>query len=295
MWNLYRAELQKTVGNKWVTGFLLWIFPVGALGVLVFVSLLALAMENFAQNFFAEPPLWTDTVIAVWGFPTNTLVQMLLLGLTAVTFAGEYQWGTWKNILPRHRRPALIGVKFLTLGTLVVFSFVLMSIIVGLGFAVLTRIADVPYGPAISAAVLRQFTGDYALNAALAFITVLITAVYAAFAAMLMRSMVGGIVVGLGFVIIEPVTAFLFMPLAAWLEWDWLLHIFRFTPTYNVNNISSWVRFDTPTNLSHFFFEMRNLTPPVDSVTFSLTVLAVWLVVGIGLILVLFKRQDITG
>lgn len=295
MWNLYRAELQKTVGNRWVVGFLLWIFPVGALGVLVFVSLLALAMENFAQNFFTTPPLWTDTVIAVWSFPTNTLVQMLLLGLTAVTFAGEYQWGTWKNILPRHRRMALIGVKFLTLGTLVVFSFVLMSIIVGFGFGVLTRIVDVPYGPALSATVLREFAADYTLNATLAFVTVLITAVYAAFAAMLMRSMVGGIVVGLFIVIVEPVTAFLFMPIAAWMEWDWLLHIVRFTPTYNVNNISSWVRFDVPTNLSNFFFEMRGLTPPVDSVAFSLTVLAIWLAVGLSLILVLFDRQDITG
>lgn len=295
MWNLFRAELQKTVGNKWVAGFLLWIFPVGALAAILVTTLLALLVDSLAENMFVDPPLWTDTAITVWNLPTNILVQMLLLGLTAVTFAGEYQWGTWKNIIPRHRRPALIGVKFLTLGMLVVFAFVLMSIIVGLGFAVLTRIADVPYGPALSTVVLRQFAGDYALNATLAFIAVLITAVYAAFAAMLMRSMVGGIVVGLGFVIIEPVTAFLFMPLAAWLEWDWLLHIVRFTPTYNVSNIHSWAQSDAPTQLSQFFFEMRGLTPPVDSVAFSLTVLAAWLVVGIGLILVLFQRQDITG
>lgn len=293
MWNLYRAELQKAVGNRWVIGFLLWIFPVGALGVILFVALLALVMDT--QNMFVDPPLWTDTVISVWNLPTNTLVQMLLLGLTAVTFAGEYQWGTWKNIIPRHRRPALIGVKFLTLGTLVVFAFVLMSIIVGLGVGVLTRIAGVPYGPAVSTAVLRAFAGDYALQASLAFMAVLITAVYAAFAAMLMRSMVGGIIVGLGFVIVEPISAFLLMPLATLLEQDWLLHLVRFTPTYNVNNISAWVRTDAPTTLSQFFFEVRGLTPPVDSVAFSLAVLLAWLVVGIGLILLLFQRQDITG
>lgn len=294
MLNLFYAELQKTVGNRWVTGFLLWIFPVGALGVLLFAGLMALAMEDFARNFFNGSALWTELMIGVWSFPTNTLVQMLLLGLTAVTFAGEYQWGTWKNIIPRRRRGALIGVKFLTLGTLVVLAFVLMSLIVGVGGTAIAHLAGMETGPALTLTVLREFLGDYSLHAALAFITVLITAVYAAFAAMLMRSMLGGIVVGLFIVIVEPVAAFLFMPLAAWLEWDRLLHIARFTPTYNVSNVSAWVRFDEPTNLSHFFFEMRGLAPPVDSLGFSLGVLALWLAVGLGLIFWLFGRQDIS-
>ena len=163
MLNLYHAELQKTIGNRWVLGFLLWIFPVGAFGVVIIYTLLAFFFENFGENFFQIPPEWTTTMISVWSFPTNTLGQMFLIGLTAVSFAGEYQWGTWKNILPRRRRYALIGVKFLTLGTLVLFAFTLMSIIVGVGFGVISAVAGIEYGPAFSGEVFIEFLGDYAL------------------------------------------------------------------------------------------------------------------------------------
>lgn len=296
MWNLYRAEIEKIVGNRWTTGFLLWIFPVGAAGVMVVISLLALLIDDFGKNFFyGGPPLWTEAMVGVWGFPTNTLGQMFLIGLTAVTFAGEYQWGTWKNIVPRHQRIALIGVKFLALGTLVVFSFALMSLIIGVGMGVVASISGLSYGPALSVEVLAAFLKDYGLQASVAFITVLITAVYAALAAMFMRSILGGVLVGLGIVIIEPVTAFLLMPLSTLLEWPWLLQLVRFTPSYNVNNVVSWVQNDAPNLMATTFFDAQGLTPPADSIGFSLAVLAVWVTLGIGLIVWLFERQDISA
>ena len=60
--------------------------------------------------------MWTDTFMASWGFANNLFGRMFLLGFTAVTFAGEYQWGTWKNIIPRQRRSLLIMAKFINLG-----------------------------------------------------------------------------------------------------------------------------------------------------------------------------------
>jgi hypothetical protein len=295
MINLYRAELQKTIGNRWVTGFLLWIFPIGALGVIIFVSLMALAFDQFAQNFFGGDPLWTEAMIGVWSMPTNVMGQMFLIGLTAVTFAGEYQWGTWKNIIPRRRRMALIGVKFLTLGTLVVFAFVVMSIIVGIGSGIIAAVAGMEYGPTLSQEVVIEFLGNYTLQATLAFITVLITAIYAALAAMLMRSILGGVLVGLGLVIIEPIVAFLLMPLAQWFNANNLLHLIRLTPTYNINNIYSWARFDEPSRMFSSLFEASGLSLSPDSLGFSLVVLAAWVALGIGLILLLFEGQDISS
>jgi len=295
MINLYRAELQKTIGNRWVTGFLLWIFPIGALGVMVFVSLMALVLENFAENFFDGTPLWTESMIGVWSMPTNIIGQMFLIGLTVMTFAGEYQWGTWKNIIPRRRRYALIAVKFLTLGTLVVFAFVVMSIIVGIGGGIVAAAAGLECGPALSQDVITEFLRNYSLQAMLAFLTVLITAIYAAFTAMLMRSILGGALVGLGLIIIEPIVAFLLMPIAHWLDWNNLLHLIRFTPTYNINNIYSWSRFDEPSLMFSGVFEAGGLSISADSLAFSLVVLTAWVTVGIGLILLLFERQDISS
>ncbi len=295
MINLYRAELQKIIGNRWVSGMLLWIFPIGALGVAIFVAFLALLIQDFDSRFFNEPPLWTNTMIGVWDFPTNMLGQMFLIGLTAVTFAGEYQWGTWKNVLPRQRRTAVILVKFLALGTLVVFAFALMAVILGVGYGVIAKIAGIAYGPALSQNVLIEFLKDFGLQAALAFFTVLITAIYAALAAMFMRSILGGVLVGLGIIIVEPVSSFIIIPISTLLENEKLLHIIRFTPTYNVDNIRSLVRFDAPSLMFSWIFEANNLGDVHNSIGLSLFILTIWIVLGMGLIIWLFKRQDISS
>ena len=295
MINLYRAELQKIIGNRWVSGLLLWVFPVGAFGVIVFVAIMALFIQDFDSQFFNEPPLWTSTMIGVWNFPTNTLGQMFLIGLTAVTFAGEYQWGTWKNILPRQRRTAVILVKFLALGTLVVFTFLLMSIILGVGYGFITKIAGIEYGPAFSQDVFVEFIKDYGLQAMLAFFTVLITSVYAALAAMLMRSILGGVMVGLGIIIVEPVSSFILIPIATLLERENLLQLIRFTPTYNVDNIRSLVSADVPSQMFTWIFEANNLGNVQNSLGLSLFILTVWVTLGISLILWLFNRQDISS
>jgi ABC-2 type transport system permease protein len=44
----------------------------------------------------------------------NPLVQLLLIIGAAVVFAGEYGWKTWRSILPRSERTALLLAKFVT-------------------------------------------------------------------------------------------------------------------------------------------------------------------------------------
>lgn len=294
MGNVLRAEFLKMVGNRWVTGLLIWVFPMGALGFVGLMALLALLIPSFRANVFFEPPLWTNAFLGPWGFANNLFGRIFLLGFTAVTFAGEYEWGTWKNIVPRQRRGQLIMAKFINLGVLILIAFGLMSLILGLGQGLLARIVDVPYGPEVTGEVLQEFLGDYALQATLAFSSVLIASIYAALSAMMMQSILGGILVGIGISIVEPLVFGMNLGLARLFDSVWFVHLGRISPFYNIENVNAWVRRGQAIDWLKPSFRLFDQPAPVDSMRFSVLVLAVWLALGIGLVLVLFQRQDIT-
>ena len=83
MSDLLRAELQKMVGNRWATGFLVWVFPAGAFGFVGIGALVALLSPGFRENL--SPLLWTDNFMVPWGFANNLFGRTFLLGFTAVT------------------------------------------------------------------------------------------------------------------------------------------------------------------------------------------------------------------
>lgn len=292
MFNILRAEWQKMVGNKWTTGLLIWLFPAGAFGFVSVAILIAFLSPNFRDNI--TPLLWTDNFLEPWDFASNLFGRTFLLGFTAVTFAGEYQWGTWKNIVPRQRRSLLIFAKFINVSVLILLAFGLMSIIFGFGYGVLSQIADVTYGPEVTKAVIQKFSKEYALQATLTFLSVMIASVYAALSALLMQSILGGIIVGIGISVAEPLIIPGSLSLANMFDKAVFLHLGRFTPYYNIENISSWVRNEKAVTWLTLPFERFKETAPVDSMSFSVWVLSAWLILGIGLVLVLFQRQDIT-
>lgn len=296
MMSLFRAEWQKTVGNRWLTGFLVWVFPVGALAIMVLWIVAALFNDNirYLENAGGEWT-WTADMITAWGFPSNLLGRLLLMGLTAVIFAGEYQWGTWKNIVPQRPRWQLILIKFFTVCVLIFVAFNLTALFWAGGRAIVAWLGERPYGPALSGAVLRDFLGDYALAAGLAFTAVIITAVFAALAAIITRSILGALVVGLVISIVEPVILVGLFLTANILEQPGWLHLYRLTVGYNIANVQSWIVLDEPTPVLKFVMEQLGGTAPVDGVAFSLGVLAVWLVLGLTLVVYLFQRQDISS
>ncbi len=293
MISVLRAEWQKMVGNRWTTGFLIWIFPVGSLALVAGLTLLALLSPRFRTNF--TPLLWTDNFMVPWTFANNLFGRTFLLGFTAVTFAGEYQWSTWKNIVPRQRRSLLILAKFINLTVLILLAFGLMSLIFGFGYGLLTRIAGHTYGPDVTGEVLREFLSDYALLAVLTFISVIIASIYAALSAMLMRSILGGIMVGVGISIVEPLVIPLTMSMALMFNSSFFLHLGRFSPYYSIENVKSWLQLDQGLSWLEVPFQRFDTAVPIDSMSFSVAVLTGWLVVGIGLVLYLFQRQDITA
>lgn len=295
MLDLFRAELAKIIGNRWTTGLLLWVFPVGALGIGLFMLGVLVVSPNTYQRMFEYPYQWTNMVLGAWAFPSNPLGHMFLVGLTAVSFAGEYQWGTWKNILPYRSRAALLGVKFVTLSVLIIAAFLVTSVVFGGGFALLSTLAGKPLSPPVTPAALSDLWSDYLLQAALSYLSILVVSIYVAISASIMRSVVGGVMVGMLFVSVEPAIGFLFPPLALRWEQPLYLTISRLTPSYNFANIRSWIQAGQPSQPYLPFYQKLGLTVPADSYGFSLLVLTGWVIVGLALILWIFQRQDISS
>ncbi len=296
MRDLFRAEWLKIAGNRWVAGCLVWIFPLGALAFLLVVGAILLLSSSARQGFRQdEAVLWTEQAIGVWDFPNNPLGRLILLGFTAVVFAGEYQWGTWKNIVPRNRRFSLVLVKFVALGVFVVLAFALMSVLWAAGWGVLARIAGASYGPRISAGVIRDFAGDYVLAASLAFTSTIIAAGYAALAGMLTRSILGGVIVGFAVTFAENLSIVVLLLIGWLLDIPKAVLAYRFTPGYNLLNVASWISEKAPGVVRPY----ENGTHPdivlSDSLEFSVLVLAVWVVGLILLTGLLFRRQDLTS
>lgn len=295
-WNLFRAEWLKVAGNRWVAIGLVWIFPIVAT---LFMALLALilALDSGARaNFGVEETYqWTDLAVGVWNIPNHPFLRVILLGFTAVVFAGEYQWQTWKNTIPRNNRVALIVAKFVTVGLFVMLVFVLTSILVAVGFGFLLWISGHSYGPALTTDVLTDFLQDYAVQASTAFTTTIISAGYAALAGMFTRSILGGVITGFILTVAESVS-FIGLMLVGWfLDIPRIVELFRFAPLYNVLNVLSWINESVPGEMTFYEDDPANLITLSDSLSFSLIVLAAWVVGIIALTAFLFHRQDITS
>jgi ABC-2 type transport system permease protein len=291
MWaKLFRAEWYKITGNRWATGCMIWVFPALAVLVTVLALLAAVFSSRFRMEVNNDPAVWTDVAILPWLIPNNPLGRGLLLGFTAVLFAGEYQWDTWKVIVPRSQRVPLILVKFLAVALFVVFAFTLMSILLTTGLGMISLVAGASYGPELGRDVLANFAEDYGLQMLYAFVSTIIAAGYASLAAMITRSILGSVITG---IVVSIGETFLFVPLyliASLLGEDSILHIYRFIPSYNLLNLFSWLNGETPGGL-----EFPSGKIVVDSQLFAEAVLAAWVIGLVALTAYTFQRQDITN
>ncbi|MCC7206107.1 MAG: ABC transporter permease [Anaerolineae bacterium] len=283
--SLFRAEWRKIGGNRPVILFMIWIFPIGAVVVTIFALLVNLSMPHE----FRTRPNWVEQLLLPWYFPGSELGRLLMLSFTSVVLAGEYQWGTWKGILVRHDRAAIILVKFLTVNAYMLVAFALTSILMGIGGALVAASAGAPYGPPITGDLLGGFARQYLLQVALAVVTTTIGAGYAAVAAIYSRSILGGVMTGLGLATVEVLLPLILNVLARLLRLPEIVALYRLSPTYNIGNAGSWLLqgqgAETP---------MLTMTLEPLSLGVSLLILAGWVVGLVGLTVWLFRRQDIT-
>ncbi len=292
--NLFRAEWIKIAGNRWSAVALVWIFPIGAAGIVALLALVLALDADARANFGVEETYrWTDLAVGVWNVPNNPFLRVILLSFTAVVFAGEYQWQTWKSTVPRNSRVALILTKFVTLGVFVLLAFVLTSLIIAVGFGVLASIADYDYGPAVTGAVLADFSEDYAIQASTTFTTTIISAGYAALAAMVTRSILGGVLLSFAITIAESFSVLGLVLIGYFLDIPKIVHLYRLTPLYNVLNVLSWVNENRAIDMGLFEGDPARVIILSDSLSFSLVALVGWVVGVVALAVFLFQRQDI--
>ncbi len=289
MWiSLFRAEWTKIIGNRWVTAGLIWIFPGLAVLATIIGLLLALFSAAFREGLQGDPAIWTEVAILPWLVPNNPLGRALLLGFAAVLFAGEYQWNTWKAIVPRSRRVPLILVKFAAVAAFVLLTFALTSLLLTLGVGLISLAAGADYGPIPDGAALAEFGEDYGLQVFYAFLTTVIASGIAALVAMITRSILASALISILIAIGETLLLFPLYLLAVLTRTEGILHLYRFLPGYNLISLFGWLAGETPEG-----FELLSGEVIVDGRLFSATVLSFWVIGLVSLTAYLFNRQDL--
>ena len=106
MVNLFRAEWVKIAGNRWVAGCLVWIFPILAVAFVMLMSVI-MALSPAAREFLRGARQWTERR-SPSEYPQQSAGAAGAVRLYSGCLCGEYQWQTWKNVVPRNRRSLLI-------------------------------------------------------------------------------------------------------------------------------------------------------------------------------------------
>jgi hypothetical protein len=294
MLDLLRAEWKKVNRNFRITAFLVWIVPVGMVAFFTVMIILGFFSEGQKQiSLSTSTGQWTTDMLSIWDFvgtfPSNILYELLPLAFVAVVFAGEYQWGTWRNLLPRTRRTYLILVKLVIVVTLVMISLVLTSVFNLIGYGLIHQSVGVSYGPELNNDVLQGFLSD---GLVMVFVTLIIVTFLAGFgmlAAIATRSILGGLMVSFVIVLFEGLSRGLLQLLSIWFKAPGLVRVGLYLPSYNLENLRSWLLLGKAQ-----IMELAGLSMQVG-LGFSFAVLAVWLVGLVGLTLFVFERQDITA
>ncbi len=297
MLGLLRAELLKAAKHYRLTSFLVWVYPVGLAAFYLIGLPMALLSPEAEQGLRAGcPGDWTADGAAVWSilftFPGSVFGKLLPLSFMAVMFAGEYEWGTWKNLIPRNRRHRLLLSKMLALCLMVSLSFVVLSMIPLAGQTLGCRLLGSEAGRPLTGAAMGEFLRSNGQQALLGGITLVIMSALAALGALLTRSILGALLVSLGASLLDPLSIGALSIARTLLNLPRITDLYLWTTSYNLDNLHSWfVSGQTLTGLT----PDSPLFTHGQSPTGSLAVLAVWILGLLGLAIVLFRRQDITS
>jgi len=292
MRNLLRSEWMKATTNVPLISFLIWILPVGiaaSFTIFIVLGFFSESMHTALDEFSTGQ--WTTDMVLVWtfvtSFPANIFGRMAPLAFIVTGFAGEYQWDTWKNIIPRSRRTSLILSKLTVLVAVVMLSLLITSLILGIMQIIGHAIRAAPYGPSLNAEVFGDFCLNYAQMILIALISVVILGGSGALAAILTRSILGGLLASFFFSVLDAMSMGGLIFLGSLFNRPDLINLYLYTPSYNLDNLRSW-------------FENGSAYIPMPTFTaspgagISLVILLAWIVTLVGSSLLIFRRQDIT-
>ncbi|MFN2297362.1 MAG: ABC transporter permease [Anaerolineales bacterium] len=294
MIDLLRAEWKKTIWNYKLTGFLVWSFPVGVLGFYTVMLAGGLINRPWVEGMLVTGAgTWTEDAIGAWGmllaFPFTVLSRMMPLAFMAAVFAGEYQSGMWKNLIPRNRRANLILAKIAVVAGLMTLSLIATSVITIAGQAIGRYWLQWEYGPAVSGEVVSDFAARYVQTVLLGIDILIILAAFAAIAAMLTRSTLGGLLVVFLFSTVDSLSMYLLLLLGEIFSIPEIVNLYRYTPQCSIDNAQSLIRTGAAVRLP------LEVLPTGPDLGFSLVMLVLWTAGLTALALAVFQRQDITS
>jgi ABC-2 type transport system permease protein len=276
------AETLKLTRHK-ATWFLVWLYP--ALFLLLFLISLTIALAHPGGH--TKPltaPHWIAETAIIWKLPSQTIGRYLIAAYVAVVFAGEYGWNTWKLIVPHRGRATLIAAKFVVI-FLLFLAALLATAAISLFFTWLEGV--VSGHPAPTGITASAIVETHARTALAGLAPFLFTLASISLAAVLTRSMVAALVIGIVVATLEQ----LFLTLGPMLSFYapglvWTLY--HALPGYHLANLASWILEGTA----------RQSAFPDGRIvalgwTTSLAVAAAW-TGGLGAAtFAAFKRQDI--
>jgi hypothetical protein len=288
MINLIRAEWLK-LSRRPLSWILLILFLVLLVAQILTQFALTLGMPVRSGIVSAQFEEWRRGVLFPGIFATALSHVNGLGGIFAVIFAAgaigsEYSWGTLRTQLARDpARDRYLLAKLTTIMLMLATATLLATLLAVLLSAVLS--------PILGSAI--RITPDDLMN----LIPAILRALYVllpyvlltAYATLLTRSVLGGVAIGLSYIIVE--TGFGALALLRVLGGVWAL-VYNLTIGQNINTLTLMNR--------HAFGLRPETTAPLDlsqlpSPLQATIVVAVYSVLFLAFALILFRRRDITG
>lgn len=274
------AELLKFRRHRATWG-LVWLWPIGVTLVLSLAIIIQLAKGEVGHG--ASAVSWIDDAADFWNIPAEPIGRNLACAFIAVVFAGEYGWNTWKLIVPHRARGSLIAAKYVVGLGLLICGFLSGAILFNLLIWLKDLATGTPIPAGITAAALLKAHGLAALAALAA---LLFTAAYTSLAAILTRSTLAALVIGVVVTTVERLFRF-FAPMLESYAPALVGGLYRVLPGYHLANLGEWLT------------EGHVLVVPFPSGPFSmapaasLAIVAAWTIGLIALTFRVFRRQDI--
>lgn len=276
------AEAIKFTRHRATWG-LVWIWPIGVFAIGLAAIAVGLLNPSVADSGGGNAAGWISDAVAFWRVPGQGLGRYVIGAFVAVVFAGEYGWNTWKLIVPHRARRTLIAAKYIVALALLACGFALGALLFNLvGWAEDVLTGD-PIPPGIALGALAKAHG---LGALAAVAPLLLTTAYVSLAAILTRSTVAALMIGLFITTAEQLFR-TFAPLLESYAPALVGALYRALPGYHVVNIGSRI---TTGELLEVPFVSGPYSAPF---AVSVAIVAGWVALLAGLTFWCFRRQDI--
>lgn len=236
MLDAIRAEALKLRRHR-ATWLMVWIYPI-AVTLVVAGVLIYTAFSNHPSTGDGRTAAeWVHGSAILWNVPSSGPGRFLIAGFSAVVFAGEYGWNTWKLIIPARARWQLIAAKWVIAFGFVLAGFVAADLILLLGDWLGSFLGDrIPQGVTQAAVAKAHWTaGCNALPA------IVFTIAFAALFAILTQSILATVILSIALVILEGL-----LPIFAMFGYSYapglVAALVKLLPFYHLSNLNAWAK-----------------------------------------------------